>query len=196
MFIKFKHYFTKENRTEKEFSIYTSVKTRATQLIFLQILNLHTASIIKESSKFMCDIFREDNNLKEEIFNNNINRINKLIGLIDLVKIKQSNCAIIQDMISELQKEHMTALIIISKSMGLKDVMKKNLIQCIKHFENISKEEFENSQIVLFYGYISIFLYVNISNEGDFINNIFQQILRRFEERLVFPSKNLTNEFL
>ena len=197
MFIKFKHYFTKEKRTEKEFSIYTSVKQRATQLIFLQILNLHTASIIKQSSKFMCDIFKEDMNLKEEIFNKNSNRITKLINLIDIVKIRQSNCAIIQDMISDLQKEHMTALIIISKSMGLNDSMKKNLMQCKKHFENISKEEFENSQIVLFYGYVSIFLYVNISpndpNEGDFINSIFDQILRRFEERLVFPSKNLLN---
>ena len=55
----------------------------------------------------MCDIFKEDTNLKEEIFNKNSNRITKLINLIDIVKIRQSNCAIIQDMISDLQKEHM-----------------------------------------------------------------------------------------
>ena len=35
--------------------------------------------------------------------------------------------------------------------------------------KNISKEEFENSQIVLFYGYVSIFLYVN--NERVYADN-------------------------
>ena len=193
MFTKFKNYFTKEKRTEKEFDNYTSIKKSTCQLIFLQILNLHTASIIKQSSKFLCDIFKDDTKLKEEIFNKNDKRIYALIELITINNIKESNCAIIQDMISKLQKENMNALIIIGKSMGLNESMKQNLIKCINHFENISNNEFENSQIVLFYGYISIFLYVDISNDEETLIKIFNQILKRFEEKLTFPSKNLLN---
>ena len=159
--------------------------------IFLQVLNLHTSSIIKQCSKFMCNIFKDDENLKKEIFNTYKEKISGLISLITLEEIKQSNCAIIQDMISNLQKENMTSLMIISKSMGLNEALIADLKPRLKHFDNIPGEKFENSQIVLFYGYISIFLYVDISNDKDFIYKIFEQILFRIKEKLAYPSKNL-----
>ena len=191
MFTNFKNHFTKEIIKENQYSIYSEYKKKITQLIFLQILNLHTASIIKQCSKFMCDIFKEDKELKQEIFKENLDKINNLIGNIVIDDIKNSNCALIQDMITKLQKENMTSLLIISKSMGLEEGMITKLTQCIKHFENISEKDFENSQIVLFYGYISIFLYIDVSNDKTFINAMFNQILKRYKEKMAFPSKNL-----
>ena len=180
-----------EKETENEFNKFNEYKKKTTTLIFLQVLNLHTSSIIKQCSKFMCNIFKDDENLKKEIFNTYKEKISGLISLITLEEIKQSNCAIIQDMISNLQKENMTSLMIISKSMGLNEALIADLKPRLKHFDNIPGEKFENSQIVLFYGYISIFLYVDISNDKDFIYKIFEQILFRIKEKLAYPSKNL-----
>ena len=193
MFTKFKIFFTEEKMTKNGVKVILEYKKKATQLIFLKILNLHTSSIIKQCSKFMCDILREDENLKMEIFKNNEERINNLVNKINLEEIKDSNCAINEDVIKKLQKEEMTALLIICKSMNLNETHIKKLISSIKHFDNIQEEKFENSQIVLFYGYISIFLYIDISNNKEFLNELFNQIICRIKLILKYPSKNLLN---
>ena len=196
MFTKYQVYFTNEKRTENELKIFGEYKKKTSELIFLNILNIHTSSIIKQCSKFLCLVFRGDEKLKEEIFKSNIDKINALINKIGLEEIRESNCAINQDGVIKLQKEELLALYIINKSMNLNNLnegMKKILVQNIKHFDTISEEKLENSQIVLLYGYISIFLYLDISNDKDLVYNIFKLILNTFKESLKYPSKNLLN---
>ena len=71
--------------------------------------------------------------------------------------------------------------------------IKNKLIQNLKHFENILDDKFENSQIILFYGFISIFLYIDITENPEVIYRIFEQILSRIKESIIYPSKNLIN---
>ena len=77
--------------------------------------------------------------------------------------------------------------------MNLNENIIKKLLQCLKHFEQISEERLENSQIILLYGFISIFLYIDISNNKEIVYSIFKIILSTFKENLKFPSKNLIN---
>ena len=193
IFTKHTNYFTKEKRSEKELNIFNEYKKKTTQLIFLQIINLRTDTIIEECSKFMQNIIKNDKALEEEILANNIDKINNIINKITLEDIRESNCAINEDGVRGLQKEDMISLIIISKSMNLGEVMIKKLIQNLKHFETISEERLENSQIILLYGFISIFLNIDLSNNKEIVYNIFKIILNTFKENLKFPSKNLIN---
>ena len=85
------------------------------------IYNLHSSSIIKESSSYLYKIF-------------------------------QKKTAFIA-----LQKKHINALLIIAKSMKLDDKMVKTLTEKLSIFDNLLTDKFENSQLVLFYGYISYF---------------------------------------
>ena len=193
MFTKFNQYFTKEKMSPNELNIFNEHKKKTAQLTVLKILNIHTASIIKQCSKFLCAIFKEDHNLKTEMFRNNEEKIKNLVNRITIDEIKGSNCALNEDGIKKLQKEEMTALLIISKSMGLNESLIKLLISGIKPFDIINDNEFGNSQMILFYGYISIFLYIDVSLNKDFINDIFNQILLRIKITLKYPSKNLVD---
>ena len=194
MFIKFKNYFTKEKVSQNELNIFNELKKKITQLIFLEILNIHTASIIKECSKYMCAIFKSDEKLKEEILELNKDKIKQLLNKIDINEIKNSNCALNEETIKCIQKEDINALLIICKSIGLNDLIKKeDLIQKIKPFDNIDDEKYENSQLILFYGFISVFLYVDISENKVIINDLFNLILTKVRLILKYPSKKLIN---
>ena len=194
IFSEHRSYFVKEKMKENVLNIFYEYKKKTTQLIFLQILNLRTSSILKQCSKYMCEIFKYDEKLKKEIFHENQDKILNLIDNINLEEIKNSNCVDNHSIkLNKLDNGNMISLMIISKSIGLDELMKNKLILCLKHYENISEEKFENSQILLFYGYISIFLYIDISDHKDFIYRIFEQILSRIKENILFPSKSLLN---
>ena len=195
IFAKFIGYFFEQKRTNEEINIFNEYKKKSTKLIFLQILNLHTDTIIKQSSIFLYDIFDKDKNLKEEIFKEFSNKINELINIINIEEIRKSKCFVNYEIIIGLQLENINSLLIICKVLKLNnDINIKNkLIQNLKHFENILDEKFENSQVILFYGFISVFLYIDISDSKEFIYRIFEQILSRIKETIIYPSKNLLN---
>ena len=196
LFSKFPNYFSVDNKNinEKILNDFVFYKKKTTELIFLQIFNLHTSSLIKECSKFLCNIFKNDKNLHDEILEKNKDKINNLINLINSENIKQSNCAINQDMISGLQMDNLNALLIICKSMKLKKEMTEDIIQKLSEFMKIPKDfKYENSQLILFYGYISLFLYIDVFYSKEFLYNIFDQLSNRFQEILIYPDKNLLN---
>ena len=176
-------------KAKEEFNKY---KIKTTKLIFITIFNLSSSSIIKESSSFLCDTFKKDTKLKEEIYRdkNNYNKINSYIDKINEKDIKESNCAMNQDNDNNvLQKDHINALLIICKCMQLDDKMISEIKKKLTHFEKSLKEVNENSQFVLFFGYISLFLYID--TKEDFLFQIFNQLLLRIKESMLYSVKNL-----
>ena len=179
----------KSDKQKEEFNKY---KYKTTKLVFIQIFNLHSSEIIKESSLFLYDIFKNKNNykLKERIYKENYDKINQYIDKINEKDIKDSNCALNQDNNNTaLQRDHINALLIICKSMRLDEKMTNSLISKISIFSNYLEDKFENSQFVLFYGYISLFLYIDLKENE--LKNIFGELLNRIKETILYPSKNL-----
>lgn len=172
-----------------------NIKKKITKLIFLKIFNLNNDNIIKQCNIFLCNIFDKDKNLKEDIYKEFNGKINEIIDMINIEEIRKSKCLINYEIINGLQLENINSLLIICKSMELNNDhnIKNKLIQNLKHFENILDEKFENSQVVLFYGFISVFLYVDISDNKEFIYRLFEQILSRIKEATIYPTKNLLN---
>ena len=75
-------------------------KIKITKLIFIKIFNIRTSLIIKECSSFLYNIFKNDSKLEENINKEFYNKINDYIEKINDKNIKNSNCAINQDIIS------------------------------------------------------------------------------------------------
>ena len=188
-------YFIEEKNTNDEINIFNEYKKKITKIIFLQVLNMNNDSIIKQSSIFLCNIFNNDKNIRNEIYKEFNDKISSLISMINIEDIRKSKCFVNYEIVNGLQTENINSLLIICKSMKLSDNIniKNKLIQNLKHFENILDEKFENSQIILFYGFISIFLYIDISDNKEFIYRIFKQIISRIKESMVYPVKNLVN---
>ena len=185
----------KFNQVKDEYNKYI-IKT--TKLIFIQIFNLHSSSIIKESSSFLCNIFKKYPQIKDEIYKENYNKINNCIEKINEKNVKESTCAENQDKENNidinsnnlsLQRGHINALLIICKSMKLDEGMNVALTKKISIFQNYLEDKYENSQFVLFYGYISLFLYIDIKEEH--LKDIFNQLLNRIKEAMEYPLKNL-----
>ena len=182
--------FTKVNLDEysiykKDFDYY---KMKITRLIFVKIFNIHSSSILKVSSSFLNHIFKNDSNLRETIYKENYGKILDYIGKINEENIKNSNCIKNLENITGLHKDYIDTLLIICKCMKIDKKMKNELIKKIQIFENIDFNNFNNSQYVLFYGYISLFLYIDIKEEE--IKQIFDQLLCRIKETIMYSSKN------
>ena len=182
--------FNRCSQNEKE--EFYKYKTKAAKLIFIQIFNLNSSSIIKESSRFLFDVFKNDNKLRDMIYTENYNKINNLTEKINENDIRNSNCAINQDLISGLNIDQINALLIICKTMKLDDNMISNLTSKIYVFNKISSDKYKNDQVVLFYGYISLFLYIDNIKE-EILNVIFNQLFNRIIESLIYHSKKLLN---
>ena len=195
IYSKFGNYFFEQKITNDDINIFNEYKKKITKLIFLKIFNLNNDNIIKQCNIFLCNIFDKDKNLKEDIYKEFNGKINEIIDMINIEEIRKSKCLINYEIINGLQLENINSLLIICKSMELNNDhnIKNKLIQNLKHFENILDEKFENSQVVLFYGFISVFLYVDISDNKEFIYRLFEQILSRIKEATIYPTKNLLN---
>ena len=187
---KYNYFFLEQIMTNEEITIFKEYKKKITKLIFIHIFNIHNKQIIKQCTKFLKNILLNDNNLKEELLNEYNSKINEIINMISQEEIKNSNCAFNYELIEGLQPEYLDSLLIISKVLNLNnDINLKNkLIQKLNTFDNIS---FDNSQLILFYGFISIFLYIDISNNEECINKIFEQILFIIDESISFLEKKL-----
>ena len=164
-------------------------KIKATKLIFLQILNLTSSVILKESSSFLCTTFKKDQKLEEDIYRENYDKIYNYIKEINRENILNSNCYINQDIITGLDKNHINSLLIICKCMKLNHTMLTDLTKKLEYFENFQEDKVGNSQIVLFFGFISLFLYIDAREED--LKIIFRQILNRIKETFKFYTKNL-----
>ena len=172
---------------DKKKEIY-KYKIKATKLVFNSIFNLTSSLIIKECSSFLYNIFKNDSKLEEIIYKENYNKINSLINKINDINIRDSNCGISQDINTGLQKIHINSLLMICKSMQLDENMLFELSKKINIFQNFAEHKYENSQFILFYGYISLFLYIDIKEEN--IKIIFKQLLYRIKESIIYFSKN------
>ena len=181
--------FNKINYNKIEEKKLQEYKTKATKLMFLQILNFTTSSILKESSSFLCNIFEKNPSLKDNIFMENYDKINKYICEINKEKIINSNCYINQDIISGLDKNHINSLLIICKCMKLNHLMNDELIKKLKLFESFPEDKIGNSQMILFFGYISLFLYIDVKEED--LKIVFRLLLNRIKEFLKYSDKNL-----
>ena len=165
-------------------------KIKITKLIFIKIFNIRTSLIIKECSSFLYNIFKNDSKLEENINKEFYNKINDYIEKINDKNIKNSNCAINQDIISGLQNNHINTLLIICKCMKLNNKMLEELNKKIFVFEkHFNEKKYENSQFILFYGYISIFLHIETNEEK--IKIIFKHLLNRIKETYINMSKHL-----
>ena len=178
--------------SQKEKEEFDKYKMKAAKLIFIQIFNLNSSSIIKESKRFLFDIFKNDNKLRDMIYTENYNKINNLIEKINENDIRNSNCAINQDIISGLHIDQINTLLIICKTMKLDDNMASNLTSKIYVFNKITSDKYDNNQVVLFYGYVSLFLYIDNIKE-EILNIIFTQLLNRINETIIYHSKKLLN---
>ena len=187
--------FSKLTKEKEEFSKYLK---KSTKLIFINICNIHSSSIIKESSSYLVNTFKKYPQLREEIYKENYNKINNLIDKINEKNVRESICALNQDKENSndisnnslsLQRDHINALLIICKSMKLDERMTNNLTKKISIFQNFLEDKYENSQFVLFYGYISLFLYLDIKEEN--LKDIFNELLNRVKELMQYSSKNL-----
>ena len=168
---------------------FNEYKIKTTKLIFIKIFNIHSSVILKESSSFLYNIFKKDSNLKELIYKENYNKIKMYIEKINEKEIKESNCALNQDIITGLPNDYLNTLLIICKCMQLNEGMKSALIEKIIIFKKIEETDFKSSQFVLFYGYISLFLYIDVKEE--YIKNIFKQLLYRLKESIISSTKKL-----
>ena len=196
IFGKYSNYFFQENTTKVEFiNEYNKYKIKTTKLIFLHILNIQNEKIKKQCSAYLKNILSNEEKIKEEIFNEYKEYIIKMIEDINLEEIKKSNCALNYEMKKGLQPENINSLLIICKVLNLNnDINIKNkIIQNLKHFENILEEKIENNQLILSFGFISIFLYIDISNNEDIIYRIFNLILLMIKSSLINPDKKLLN---
>ena len=165
-------------------------KIKITKLIFIKIFNIRTSLIIKECSSFLYNILKNDSKLEENINKEFYNKINDYIEKINDKNIKNSNCAINQDIISGLQNNHINTLLIICKCMKLNNKMLEELNKKIFVFEkHFNEKKYENSQFILFYGYISIFLHIETNEEK--IKIIFKHLLNRIKETYINMSKHL-----
>ena len=79
----------KENpdKVREEFNKY---KKKSTKLIFLKIFNLHSSSILKECSSYLCKTFKKDTKLRDEIYSQNYNKISSYIDKINERDIRES----------------------------------------------------------------------------------------------------------
>jgi len=176
-------------KEREEISIY---KKKTAKLIFIQIFNLNSATIIKQSKRFLYDTFKNDNNLRDKIYEENYNKINNLIEKINENEIRESNCSINQDIITGLNIDLINALLIICKTMKLDDKMTTILVNKIFVFDKIPPDKNEKNQFILFYGYISLFLYIDNIKE-DILNIIFKQLLNRIKDIIIYHPINLLN---
>ena len=167
-------------------------KMKTAKLIFIQIFNLNSSTIIKQSKRFLYDTFKNNNNLRDKIYVENYNKINNLIEKINENEIRESNCSINQDIITGLNIDSINVLLIICKTMKLDDKLSNNLINKIFVFDKIPSDKYEKNQFILFYGYISLFLYFDNIKE-EILNIIFKQLLSRIKEIIIYHSKNLLN---
>ena len=196
IFGKYSNYFLQQNTINDEFiNECNKYKIKTTKLIFLHILNIHNEKIKKQCSTYLKSILSKDEKIKEEIINEYKENIIKMIDNINLEEIKKSNCALNYEIKKGLQPENITSLFIICKVLDLNnDINIKNkIIQNLKHFENILEENIENSQLILSFGFITIFLYFDISNNEDIIYRIFNLILLLIKSPLINPEKKLLN---
>ena len=193
-YIKLLNYFFNklnfDERYQKEKEEFNKYKIKTSKLIFITIFNLHSSTIVKESSSYLYDTFKNDTKLKEAIYKEYYNKINSYIDKINQKEISESICAINQDNNNNvLQKDHINALLIISKCLKLDDKMISELTKKLQIFEHFPKDKWENSQFVLFFGYISLFLYIDVKE--DFLFHIFKQLVYRIKEATLFSAKNL-----
>ena len=179
----------------KDINIFNEYKNKITKLIFLHIFNIHNAKIIKQCTNYLKNILSQDEKLKQEIFKEFNEKILKLIDNINLEEIRKSNCAFNYEIKIGLQIENINSLLIISKVLNLNDDIniKHKIIQNLKHFEIILEEKIGNSQLILSFGFISFFLYFDISDDKEIINRIFNLILNLIKSPLLYPEKNLFN---
>ena len=181
----------KENpdKVREEFNKY---KKKSTKLIFLKIFNLHSSSILKECSSYLCKTFKKDTKLRDEIYSQNYNKISSYIDKINERDIRESKCGINQDNNNTtLQKDHINALLIVCKCIKLDEHMTSEITKKLTIFENYLEERYENSQVLLFYGYISLFLYIDAKEQN--LNSIFRQLVNRIKESILYYKKNLLN---
>ena len=166
---------------EKELEELEYYKMKTTKIIFVAIFNIKNASILKECSSFLYNIFKNNQKLEEYFYKENYNKINSYIEKINEKNIKISNCAKSEDIISGLQDDHINTLLIICKTMKLDSEMISSLTNKISIFDKIFSDiNSNNSQYLLFYGYISLFLYINVKEENIYI--IFKQLYYRIKE--------------
>ena len=171
----------------EEFNKY---KIKSTKLIFLKIFNLHSSSIIKECSRFLCTTFKNDTKLRDQIYKDNYNKIISYIEKFNERDIRESKCGLNQDNNNTaLQKDHINALLIICKCLKLDEKMTLEITKKLTIFENYLEDKYENSQVLLFYGYISLFLYIDAKEQV--LNSIFRQLINRIKESILDYRKNL-----
>ena len=182
--------FEEFSQEEKEIEELNNYKIKITKLIFIAIFNIKNTSILKECSSFLYNIFKNDSKLEEYIYKENYNKINSYIEKINEKNIKDSNCGKNEDVISGLQDDHINTLLIICKTMKLDSEMISTIINKIYIFDKIfTDKNSNNNHYLLFYGYISLFLYINIREENLYI--IFRQLLYRIKDTFLNFSKNL-----
>ena len=193
---KYSNYFLQQKSiTNESVNIFYEYKIKSTKLIFLHILNIHNTKIKKQCSIYLNNILSQDETIKEEMIKLFMEKILKMIDNINIEEIKKSNCALNYEIKKGLQPETINSLLIICKVLNLNsDINIKNkIIQNLKHFENISEEKIENSQLILYFGFITIFLYIDISDDERIIYRIFNLILLLIKSPLVYPEKKLLN---
>ena len=193
---KYSNYFLQQKSiTNESANIFYEYKIKSTKLIFLHILNIHNTKIKKQCSIYLNNILSQDETIKEEMIKLFMEKILKMIDNINLEEIKKSNCALNYEIKKGLQSETINSLLIICKALNLNnDINIKNkIIQNLKHFENISEEKIENSQLILSFGFITIFLYFDISDDESIIYRIFNLILLLIKSPLIYPEKKLLN---
>ena len=136
IFSKYVNYFFEQKVTNDDINIFKEYKKKITKLIFLKILNLNNDNIIKQCTIFLCDIFDKDKNLRDEIYKEFNGKINELIDKINIEEIRKSKCLINYEIINGLQLENINSLLIICKSMKLKNDhgIKNKLIETFRKY--------------------------------------------------------------
>ncbi len=171
---------------------FEEIKSKTTDLIIILIFNRKTTIIIKECCSFLKEICLKDTDLKNEIYERNENKIIEILNEITKENIRDSNCALNQDVASGLQKEKIEALLILCKSLQFKKNIIKLIYDKLEIFNQFSVKEVQNcdSQLVLFYGFISLFLYIDDVAEEE-IKKILTALEKKTREIILNPNRSL-----